>query len=229
MLFRSDVVFSLETLKSKGHPSYRFYYQSILSAEKLGERKVKFIFAERENRELPLIAGELRILPKHYWESRDFEKTTLEPPLGSGPYRIAEFEPGRHIVYERVEDYWAADLPVNRGQYNFDRLRVDYFRDASVIRQALKAGDIEEGVRLTRRGLKSAANDRERVAGYSNLCAGLVILERLGEALAPIDSRRYRVEQVYRWLYGRHSYDPALWTDLSKELRSRIEIGRAHV
>ncbi len=138
-----DVVFSLETLKSKGHPSYRFYYQSILSAEKLGERKVKFIFAESENRELPLIAGELRILPKHYWESRVFEKTTLEPPLGSGPYRIAEFEPGRHIVYERVKDYWGADLPVNRGLYNFNRMRIDYFRDASVIRQALKAGDID--------------------------------------------------------------------------------------
>jgi microcin C transport system substrate-binding protein len=138
-----DVVFSLETLKAKGHPSYRFYYQSIDSAEKLGERRVRFNFAEKENRELPLIAGELRILPKHYWEGRDFEKTTLDPPLGSGPYRIGDFEPGRHVEFERVEDYWGADLPVIRGLYNFDRVRYDYFRDTSVIRQALKAGDID--------------------------------------------------------------------------------------
>ncbi|MDX1402878.1 MAG: ABC transporter substrate-binding protein, partial [Kiloniellales bacterium] len=110
-----DVVFSLNILKEKGHPSYRFYYGNIMKAEVLDERRVKMSFSEGENRELPLIAGQLPILPKHYWEERDFTKTTLEPPLGSGPYRIKSFEPGRRIVWERVEDYWGNDLPVNIG------------------------------------------------------------------------------------------------------------------
>ena len=138
-----DVVFSLDMLKTKGHPRYRFYYQSIVKAEKLGERRVRFSFAEGDNRELPLIAGQLPILPKHYWDSRDFTKTTLEPPLGSGPYRVASFEPGRYIVLERVPDYWGKDLPVRVGQNNFDRIRTDYYRDETVLRQAVKSGLID--------------------------------------------------------------------------------------
>lgn len=138
-----DVIWSLEILKTKGHPFYRFYYGSVSTAEKVGERRVKFTFTEKGNRELPLIMGELSILPKHYWEGRDFEKTTLEPPLGSGPYKVTNFEPGRYIIQERVENYWGKDLAVNQGHYNFDRIRYDYFRDATVIRQALKSGDID--------------------------------------------------------------------------------------
>ncbi len=138
-----DVIFSLETLKKQGHPFYRFYYQGIVRAEKLGEHKVRFVFAGGDSRELPLIAGQLPILPKHYWEGKDFGRTTLEPPLGSGPYRIAAFEAGRYVVFERVRDYWGRDLPVNRGMYNFDRIRYEYFRDATVIREAVKAGSID--------------------------------------------------------------------------------------
>jgi len=138
-----DVIYSLNLLKTKGHPFYRFYYKSVLSAEKVGPRKVKFTFAKGDNRELPLIVGQMPILPKHYWEKHDFAKTTLQPPLGSGPYRIADFEPNRYVVLERVPDYWGKDLPVNRGQYNFDRIRYDYYRDPTVIREALKAGDID--------------------------------------------------------------------------------------
>jgi len=140
-----DVIWSFETLKAKGHPGYRYYYGSVEGAEKIGERRVKFRFSEKGNRELPLIVGELSILPKHYWEAegRDFEKTTLEPPLTSGPYRVVDFEAGRYVIGERVEDYWSKDLAVNRGQNNFDRIRYDYFRDATVIRLALKSGDID--------------------------------------------------------------------------------------
>lgn len=138
-----DVIWSLETLKNKGRPFFRFYYSSVARAEKLGPRRVKFTFSQKGNRELPLIVGEMPILPKHYWEQRDFERTTLEPPLGSGPYRITEFEPGRYIITERVKDYWGKDLPVNKGQYNLDRIRYDYYRDDTVIRQALKAGEID--------------------------------------------------------------------------------------
>lgn len=138
-----DVIFSFETLKAKGQPFYRFYYASIARAERIAERKVKFTFTVAGNRELPLIAGEMPILPKHYWEGRDFERSTLEPPLGSGPYRIGAFEAGRFLVVERVADYWGRDLPVNRGHNNFAQTRYDYFRDDTVLRQALKAGVLD--------------------------------------------------------------------------------------
>jgi microcin C transport system substrate-binding protein len=138
-----DVIFSLETLKTKGQPFYRFYYGTIDRAEKVGERKVRFVFNEAGNRELPLIAGEMPILSKAYWENRDFERSSLEPPLTSGPYKVSEFEAGRYVVVERVDDYWGKDLAVNVGQDNFDRIRYDYFRDDTVLRQALKAGVID--------------------------------------------------------------------------------------
>jgi microcin C transport system substrate-binding protein len=141
-----DVIWTFNTLKAKGSPGFRFYYQSVVKAERIGPHKVKFTFSERGNRELPLITGELTILPKHYWEGLGegaFEKTTLDPPLGSGPYRIAEFEAGRFIVWERVKDHWGKDLPVNRGQGNFDRIRFTYYRDDVAIRLALKSGGID--------------------------------------------------------------------------------------
>jgi microcin C transport system substrate-binding protein len=135
-----DVLFSFEALKSKGSPAYRFYYASVAKAEKLGERQVKFTFAPGENRELPLIIGQMPVLSKKYWQDRDFAATTLDIPVGSGPYRIERFEPGRFVVYQRDENYWGKDLPVNRGQYNIDRLRYDYYRDVTVALEAFKAG-----------------------------------------------------------------------------------------
>ena len=135
-----DVIWSLETLRDKGAPFYRYYYKNVKSVEPAGDRRVKFTFDETTNRELPLIIGQLPILPKHYYESREFDRTTLEPPLGSGPYRIKSFEPGRTVVYERVPDYWGADVPVNRGSYNFDQVRYEYYRDANVALEAFKAG-----------------------------------------------------------------------------------------
>lgn len=138
-----DVIWSFETLTAKGSPQYRFYYGGVGQVEKLGPRRVKFTFKEKGNRELPLIVGQLPILPKHYWATRDFEKTTLDPPLGSGPHRISEFEAGRYYIQERVEDYWGKDLPVNVGLNNFDRTRVDFYRDDTAIRLALKSGNID--------------------------------------------------------------------------------------
>jgi microcin C transport system substrate-binding protein len=135
-----DVIWSLETLKEKGAPFYRYYYKNVKSVEAAGERRVKFTFDQTTNRELPLIIGQLPILPKHYFEGREFDRTTLEPPLGSGPYRIKSFEPGRTVVYERVADYWGANLPVNRGSYNFDEVRYEYYRDANIAMEAFKAG-----------------------------------------------------------------------------------------
>jgi microcin C transport system substrate-binding protein len=138
-----DVIFSFRTLKEKGHPFYRAYYANVETVEKVGERKVRFTFGGGDNRELPLIIGQMPVLPKHYWEGRDFEQTTLEPPLGSGPYRIEKVDSGRSITLKRVEDYWGKDLPVNVGQNNFDRIRYEYYRDSTVALQALFAGGID--------------------------------------------------------------------------------------
>jgi microcin C transport system substrate-binding protein len=135
-----DVIFTFNILREKGAPFYRLYYGSVDKAAKTGERTVKFTFKPGENRELPLILGQLTVLPKHYWETRDFDKTTLEPPLGSGAYKIDSFEPNRSITYRRVPDYWGKDLPVNVGRNNWDVIRYDYFRDQVVVLEAFKAG-----------------------------------------------------------------------------------------
>ncbi|MBX6321018.1 MAG: ABC transporter substrate-binding protein [Rhodospirillaceae bacterium] len=138
-----DVVFTFNLLMEKGNPFYRSYYAGVDKVEALGERKVKFTFKASNNRELPLIVGELPVLPKHYWEGRDFDKPTLEVPLGSGPYKIDSFEPGRSVTLRRVPDYWGKDLPVEVGQNNFDVIRYDYYRDSAVAFEAFKAGAID--------------------------------------------------------------------------------------
>jgi len=135
-----DVIWTFETLRTKGHPLYRSYYAQVASVEKTGPRTVKFTFKGAENRELPVIVGQLPVLSRAYWAGRDFAKTTLEAPLGSGPYRVESLEPGRSITYRRVNDYWAATLPVNVGRYNFDTIRYDYYRDDTVALEAFKAG-----------------------------------------------------------------------------------------
>ena len=134
-----DVIFSFEILRDKGAPFYRAYYGNVTKAEQVGERTVRFTFDEKRNRELPHILGQLPVLPKHYWAEREFGPATLEPPLGSGPYRVARIDPGRTIAYERVPDWWGRDLPINRGRYNFDRLRYEYYRDPTVALEAFKA------------------------------------------------------------------------------------------
>ena len=138
-----DVAWSFETLVSQGNPQYRFYYGAVASVEALDAARVRFTFSESGNRELPLIVGQLPILPKHYWATRDFAATTLDPPLGSGPYQITDFEAGRFTVRQRVENYWGKDLAVRRGLNNFGAIRTVFFRDATPIRLALKAGDID--------------------------------------------------------------------------------------
>ena len=138
-----DVVFTLNRLKSQGHPFFRSYYADVEKAEALDARTVRFDFAPGANRELALIVGQMAILPKHYWQNRDFDKTTLEPPLGSGPYRIADVKPGRSITYERVAEYWGRDLPINRGRHNIQTIRYDVYRDRTVSMEAFKAGELD--------------------------------------------------------------------------------------
>ena len=144
-----DVIFSFEALKSNS-PTYAFYYANVTKAEKTGEREVKFTFDEKGNRELPQIMGQLMVLPKHWWEGtasdgrkRDITQTTLEPPLGSGPYRLKTFDAGRNASYERVKDYWGETINVNVGQNNFDEIRYEYYRDATVLLEAFKADRLD--------------------------------------------------------------------------------------
>ena len=137
-----DVIWSFETLKAN-MPFYNAYYADVESAEKLSPLKVRFNFAISGNRELPQIVGQLIVLPKHYWATRDFTATTLEPPLGSGPYRVSVVDAPKSITYERVNDYWGKDLPVNVGAHNFDRIRFDYYGDTTVALEAFKGDQLD--------------------------------------------------------------------------------------
>ena len=138
-----DVVWTFNILKDKGAPYYRFYYANVVEARDMGGGVVRFDFDQAGNRELPHIMGQLTILPKHWWEGRVFDEGSLEPPLGSGPYRIGDFEPGRFIEYERVEDYWGRDVNVNVGQNNFDRVRYEVFLDSGAALDAFRGGLID--------------------------------------------------------------------------------------
>jgi microcin C transport system substrate-binding protein len=138
-----DVVFSFQTLVKDGAPMYRGYYSDVADVVAEDPLTVLFKFKHSNNRELPLILGQLPVLPKHWWASRDFNKGNLEVPLGSGPYKVTEVKAGRSVRYERVKDYWGKDLPVNRGKYNFDRMEVEFYRDSDVAFEAFKAGEFD--------------------------------------------------------------------------------------
>lgn len=136
-----DVLWSFETLGTRGSPRYAAAWKAIASAEQTGERSVRFTF-NTENRELPLILGLRPILKKAQWEGKDFAESTLEAPIGSGPYRIEAFEPGRFVTYRKRADWWGAEVNFNRGMHNFDEVRFDYFGDGGVVFEAFKAGAI---------------------------------------------------------------------------------------
>ena len=138
-----DVVFSFDILTTQGHPFYRNYYKNVASAETLGDARVKFTFEGELNRELPYIMGQLAVLSKAYYDTHVFDETTFDPPMGSGPYRVKSVDPGRSITYERVTDYWGENLPVNKGQNNFDEIRYDYYRDQTVALEAFKAHEYD--------------------------------------------------------------------------------------
>lgn len=134
-----DVIFTFNKLISEGHPTYKMLFREVNDVKKLNSHLVRFYFKKNHNRDLPLLVASLPVLPKHYYENIDFTKTTLQPPLGSGPYKIKEVKPNRSISFERVKDYWAKDLPVNRGRYNFDQITYDYYRDTNVLIEGFKS------------------------------------------------------------------------------------------
>ena len=138
-----DVAWTFNTLREKGRPFYRQYYADVAEVAVEGRLRVVFRFKTDRNRELPLILGEMVVLAKHWWASRDFSKPLTEPPLGSGPYRVGKFEFARSVSYDRVADWWARDRPTGKGLSNFATIRTEYFRDATVALEAFKAGQID--------------------------------------------------------------------------------------
>jgi microcin C transport system substrate-binding protein len=171
-----DVIWTFQILRTKGAPSYRSYYGDVTRVEKEGERGVRFSFKSAENRELPQIIGQMPVLSKAYWAGRDFEKTTLDQPLGGGPYKIESLDPGRSITYRRIADYWAADLPVNKGRYNVDVIRYDYYRDATISLEAFKAGQYD---------IKLENSSKDWATGYDSpaLREGLIKKEEIPNQL----------------------------------------------
>ncbi len=139
-LTAEDVAFSLDVLKEKGHPQYRLQLADVERAEVIDPQTIRYHFKGERTRDLPLIVAALPIFSKAYYAKQPFEETTLDPPLGSGPYKVADLAQGRTITYRRRPDYWAKDLPVNRGRFNFDELRYEYFRDRTAELEGLKAG-----------------------------------------------------------------------------------------
>ena len=138
-----DVIWTFNILMEKGHPFYKYYYADVDKVIKENESKVRFIFKNNTNLELPLIVGQLPVLPKHYWENVNFEETTLEIPIGSGPYKIKSFDAGRSITYQLNKDYWGFDIPIKKGTENFEIIKYEYYKDRGIEREAFKAGEID--------------------------------------------------------------------------------------
>lgn len=153
-----DVVFSFKMLKTKSHPAFRIFYKPVEKAVALGMYDVRFYFADAEQRELPLIVASLPVFPKHYFKHRDFEKTTLEPMMGSGPYVVSKIVPGRSVTFTRDKNYWAKDLGSQRGRFNFDQIRFDVYRDDVVALEAIKSGQIDYYEEYIARNFATAYN-----------------------------------------------------------------------
>src|SRR5690606_12237361 len=156
-----DVVWSVEMMKEHSQ-TYNRYFANVTEAKAISEREIEFTFDQKGNRELPHIMGDLVVLPRHWWEGttsagkkRNIAEPTLEPPLGSGPYRIRSFKPGSEIIWERVEDYWAADRPVNVGRHNFGLRRYVYFQDDNAAWQAFTKGGFQD-IRMENRSQRWA-------------------------------------------------------------------------
>lgn len=167
-----DVIFSWEQLKDKGLPYMRAHYRTVQKATVVQPGSVRFDFDPHGNREAPLLLGLMPILPKHLIDPESFELTSLDPPVGSGPYKVAAVDAGRSITYQRDPDWWGRDLPINRGRFNFDEVRYDYYRDASALFEAFKAGQIslrpeEDPARWTEATSLPAVNEgRARIAEF---------------------------------------------------------------
>ncbi|WP_083567238.1 extracellular solute-binding protein [Hyphomicrobium sp. CS1GBMeth3] len=226
-LTAEDVLFSFEMLRDKGRPNYRTYYRKVAKAEAVSDHEVRFVFADAEDRELPLILGLMPILPRHAIDPERFEETTLTPLVGSGPYRISAVDPGRSITYRLNPEYWARDLPVNRGRFNFDEIRFEYYREGSTLFEAFKTGTIrvrtEDDPALWAKGYDfPAANDgrvvREEIPiGLPAGMTGLVFNTRRPVFADP------RVREAFIHLFNFDWVNKSFFNGLYKRSQSYFE------
>lgn len=157
-----DVIWTFNTLIEKGTPFFKAYYGDVKKVEATSSTRVKFTFKHADNAELPLIISQLPILPKHFWEQdeHNFGSTSLNFPLGSGPYQVSKLDAGRSITYKRNPDYWAKDLPINKGRFNFNKVVFDYYKDSNIALEAFFAGEydyrIENTAKLWQTGYDAA-------------------------------------------------------------------------
>lgn len=182
-----DVVFSFDTLMKEGHPQYRAYYGHVKSAKAENPHRVTFTFDMKNNRELPLIVGQLPIFSKKDWAGKDFAKTTLKAPLGNGPYKVKSVDTGRRIVYERVKDWWGADLPVNKGQFNFDTIVYDLYREDTVLVQAFFSNAYDVRIENIAKAWETEYNQRP-------VKEGLVVKEEINHSL-PVGMQAFAYNQ----------------------------------
>lgn len=220
-----DVVFTFESLMAHGSPLYKTYYADVAKVVAESPRSVRFEFKHANNRELPMILGQLSILPKHWWAGRNFADGTLDIPVGSGPYRIERFQAGRTIRYTRVKDWWGENLPVNRGQNNFDAIEVDYYRDNTVALEALKAGQFDFWLETSAKNWATAYNSpavrdgrlkKDEIANHNpagmqgfifNTRRELFQDVRVREALALLFDFQWANKNLFNGAYTRtHSY-----------------------
>ncbi|MES2820312.1 MAG: extracellular solute-binding protein [Pseudomonadota bacterium] len=220
-----DVVFTFEALLEHGAPHYKGYYADVAKVVAENKLSVRFDFKHKGNRELPLILGQLPVLPKHWWAERDFSRGNLEIPLGSGPYKVAQVQPGRTVRYERVKDWWGKDLPVNRGFHNFDQLIIDYYRDNTVALEALKARQFDYMVETSAKNWATAYDTqavkdgrlvKEEIANHNPTgMQGFVFNtrrpqfqdRRVREALGLLFDFEWANKQLFNGAYSRtHSY-----------------------
>ena len=220
-----DVVFTFDALMKDGAPQYKAYYADVAKATAEDAQRVRFDFKRSNNRELPLILGQLPVLPKHWWSNREFNKGNLEIPLGSGPYKVADVAAGRSIRYERVKDYWGNDLAVNRGFYNFDSILIDYYRDTTVALEALKAGQFDYWLEVSAKNWASAYDvpavkdgrlHKEEITNHNptgmqgfvfNIRRPLFQDPRVREALGLLFDFEWTNKQLFNGAYTRtHSY-----------------------
>jgi microcin C transport system substrate-binding protein len=222
-----DVVWTYEILVAKGHPSYRVVLADVDKAEALDDRRVKFTFKSTTDRELPMTVAGLPVLPKKWWEGRDFSQPTLDALLGSGPYRMAKVDPGRSITWERVKDWWAKDLPIARGIANIDTVRVDYYRDTTILFEAFKAGQIDIHEDVT-------AKDWATAYDFPAVRDGLVIKEQVAHEVPQgmqsfiFNNRRpifqdMRVRRALGYLYDFEWYNKSFLYDSYKRTKSYFE------
>lgn len=221
----ADVVFTFDALMKDGAPQYKAYYADVAKATAEDAQRVRFDFKRSNNRELPLILGQLPVLPKHWWSTREFNKGNLEMPLGSGPYKVADVAAGRSIRYERVKDYWGNELAVNRGFYNFDSILIDYYRDTTVALEALKAGQFDYWLEVSAKNWASAYDvpavkdgrlHKEEIANHNptgmqgfvfNIRRPLFQDLRVREALGLLFDFEWTNKQLFNGAYTRtHSY-----------------------